>query len=97
MPYPCYCCGKELNNDPEAFVVTHEGSRFMSHEEWLKLCADSGKNAADPNDSLGTCGVDWRPEAFGPACYRKHKSMFKGKFVELKSPNGERFLFIDKR
>jgi hypothetical protein len=95
--FPCYCCGKEIKNSPVFHVVTHDGCRFMNHEEWVKLCASNGNNAADPNDALGSCGIDWRPETFGPACYRKHKSMFKGKCVEVKAPSGEYFLFVNER
>ena len=97
MNYPCYCCGRPTKGKTNHYVVTLDGRDFMSHDNWLTLCAEMNYDPKEPDTALGLCGVKWRPEAFGSTCYRKHKSMFKGKFVELKSLKGELFLFIDKR
>ncbi len=93
MSYPCYCCGKPTKGKTDYYVVTHDGCRWMNHASWLALCKEMNYNPANPDDALGLCGVEWRPEVFGSTCYRRHKSEAK-KYVEIISPKGERYLFI---
>ena len=93
MSYPCYCCGRPTKGKTNHYVVTHDGRDWMSHADWLTLCAEMNYDPKEPDTALGLCGVKWRPEAFGSTCYRKRKSA-ESKKIEVTARNGEKFLFI---
>jgi len=93
MDYPCYCCGRPTRGTTEHYVVTHDGREWMSHTEWLALCAEMNYDPKEPDTALGLCGVKWRPETFGSTCYRKRKSAAKQK-IEVIAADGSKYLFI---
>ncbi|CAB5217752.1 hypothetical protein UFOVP201_15 [uncultured Caudovirales phage] len=90
--YPCYCCGKEThdNGRSKQYVITSDGRDWMSHDQFLNV---HGINATI-DSAIDYCGISWRPENFGPSCYRKMKKRYAGKTLEIKNAKGERFLFI---
>jgi len=91
--YPCYCCGRPTKGKTATYIVTTDGRNWMSHADWLALCAEMNYDPKNPETALGLCGIKWRPESYGSTCYRREKSNASVK-VELISPKGEKFLFI---
>ena len=93
LSFPCYCCSKPTRGDTAYYVITTDGSNYMSFSSWLLYCANHDYNPADPTTAYDTAGCGWRPEAYGSTCYKKTKASEKI-HTEIITKGGVKWLFI---
>ena len=76
------------------FLVTLDGSDYMSYEAFKLMCQAEGLSSIDPDAPavLKLAGITWRPEAFGSVCYKKAKAARS--CTEIKSKAGK-YIFIN--